>query len=290
MIKLVVSDMDGTLLNKNAQVSIKNREAIYKLKENGVEFAIASGRDYSSVQPILSNLNIKYEAILGNGAQYVDEEGKILKSSYLNKEVYKDIVKVFDEANLPYMVFTTNGFYATKPEWVRDMFIQRGMARFGTTLEDYQEGGAHYQMPANDLKPIGDVDEFLNQDFEIIKVESFHKDETRIPPAKELLKDIPTISYLSSFADNVEVCDQNAQKGLILKQVAAFKGLKEDEIAVLGDGMNDITLFQGFKYSFAPENAEDEIKKLAYQVVRDCHEDGFSEAIDIILKMNQGER
>lgn len=290
MIKLVASDMDGTLLNHKAEVSKKNKEAIYKLRENGIEFAIASGRDYTSVQPILSDLNIKYEAILGNGAQYVDEDGKILKSCYLNKSVYKDIANVFEEAQLPYMVFTTNGSYATQPDRVRTMFIERGMARFGTKLEDYQEGGAHYQMPANFLKPIGDVDEFLAQDFEIIKVEAFHKAATLVPPAKEQLKHIPSISYLSSFVDNVEVCDQYAQKGLILKEVAALKGLNVDEIAVLGDGMNDITLFECFHYSFAPANAEEEIKKLAYKVVSDCHEDGFSEAVDIILNINKGEQ
>lgn len=284
MIKLVVSDMDGTLINKNAQVSKKNREAIYKLKENGIEFAIASGRDYTSVQPILADLNIKYEAILGNGAQYVDEDGKIISSCYLNKAVYKDIVKIFEDAHVPYMVFTTKGFYAADPEFVMNSFIERSIARFGADPDDYKEGGVHHKIPANYLTQINDVDEFLAQDFEIIKVEAFSVDPACIAPTKELLKDIPTISYLSSFIDNVEVCDEKAQKGLILKQVATLKGLKEDEIAVLGDGMNDITLFQEFKYSFAPENAEEEIKKLAYKVVKDCYEDGFSEAIDMILE------
>lgn len=105
-----------------------------------------------------------------------------------------------------------------------------------------------------------------------------------ITPTKELLARIPTISYLSSFEDNVEVTNENAQKGLILQQVAQLKKIDKKDIAVLGDGMNDFTLFQLFPYSFAPKNADDTIKSLAYRVVDECENDGFAKAIDIILK------
>ena len=72
MIKLVVSDMDGTLLGKSKGVSIPNRNAIQRLSEHNIEFAIASGRDYNGVYQIIHELGIECEAILGNGAQYVD--------------------------------------------------------------------------------------------------------------------------------------------------------------------------------------------------------------------------
>ena len=49
MIKMVVSDMDGTLLNTKGQISEKNIEAIHHLMENQIEFVIASGRDYQGV-------------------------------------------------------------------------------------------------------------------------------------------------------------------------------------------------------------------------------------------------
>lgn len=284
MIKLVVSDMDGTLLGKSKGVSIPNRNAIQRLSEHNIEFAIASGRDYNGVYQIIHELGIECEAILGNGAQYVDVKGNILMECYMQKTIYKDVVKIFDDASIPYMVFTTKGFYATEPQRVRDLFVKRCVNFFHQPYGEYDKGGKFENSTCNFLQAIGNVDDFLKQDFEIIKVEAFSLDASEIAPAKEKLQFVPMISYLSSFSDNVEVTDQNAQKGLILEKVAKLKNLSKDEIVVIGDGMNDLTMFQHFPYAFAPANADLEIQNLAYQIVADCEDDGFAEVIDIIFK------
>lgn len=285
MIKLVVSDMDGTLINNDSKISHRNLKAIHELRKRHIEFAIASGRDYHSVFEIMKQYDIKCESILGNGAQYCDKEGNILMSCYMDKSIVKDVVSLFEERNICYMIFTTNGFYTGQdPDYVRNCFIERGKRRFHSTREDYEPGGKNAMAACNYLEKIDDYDEFLQRDMNIIKVEAFSLRQEEIPLVKELLKTIPSIAYLSSFDDNVEVTDQNAQKGLILEKVLLKKGLVKDEVIVLGDGMNDITLFECFPYSFAPENANETIKKLAFQVVKDCEEDGFSEAIEFMLK------
>ncbi len=283
--KWVVSDMDGTLINHSSGISPANLKAIQQLQEKGIEFVIASGRDYYGVRSILDQYQIKCNAILGNGAQYCDDKGNILMSCYMNKHVYKDVVKIFEDAHIPYMVFTTQGFYTGyEPHFVQNQFIERGIRRFGNCRGDYFDNGPFVASPCNHLQKIDDVDAFLQSDLEIIKVEAFSLDASKIAPTKEILAHIPTISYLSSFDDNVEVTDENAQKGLILEKVAKLKNIKKEDIAVLGDGMNDLTLFQHFPYSFAPANAHKEIQDLAYRVVADCQDDGFAQAIEMILK------
>lgn len=284
MIKLVVSDMDGTLLGKSKGVSLSNLNAIHRLVEHNIEFAIASGRDYNGVYHILHESGIACEAILGNGAQYVDKKGHIIMECYMKKTIYKDVVKIFDDAFIPYMVFTTKGFYARDPQKVRNLFIQRCTRIFHQNDAEYDVGGEFEQSTCNFLQPIGNDDDFLKQDFEIIKVEAFSLDTNEIACAKNKLQSVPMISYLSSFPDNVEVTDQNAQKGLILEKVAKLKNSSKDEIVVIGDGMNDLTMFQCFPYAFAPANADQEIQNLAYQIVADCEDDGFAEVIDIVLK------
>ena len=67
MVRMVVSDMDGTLLNRYGQISPGNLDAIRSLEERGIDFVIASGRDYSGVYPILDEHRLTCEAILGNG-------------------------------------------------------------------------------------------------------------------------------------------------------------------------------------------------------------------------------
>lgn len=284
MIKLIVSDMDGTLLAHDSSISKGNIEAIRYAQSKGVQFAIATGRDYSSLKGILEAHDLKCFSILGNGAQFCNENGEILSSAYFPKKCFKQVLQIFDELKIRYMIFTANGFYSTaEPNVVRDAFIDRCVVQFKRKREDYLDDGCNQDMACMKLKKIGDLDDFINSSIDIIKVEAFNNDVSLIEKAKEKLQEIEGIAYLSSFDDNIEVTDKAAQKGLILENVIEELGYSKDEVMVLGDGLNDITLFERFKYSFAPGNANETIKAMAYQVVGACEEDGVSQAIYMML-------
>lgn len=284
MIKLIVSDMDGTLLAHDSSISKGNIEAIRYAQSKGVQFAIATGRDYSSLKGILEAHDLKCFSILGNGAQFCNENGEILSSAYFPKKCFKQVLQIFDELKIHYMIFTANGFYSTaEPNVVRDAFIDRCVVQFKRKREDYLDDGCNQDMACMKLKKIGDLDDFINSSIDIIKVEAFNNDVSLIEKAKEKLQEIDGIAYLSSFDDNIEVTDKAAQKGLILENVIEELGYSKDEVMVLGDGLNDITLFERFKYSFAPGNANETIKAMVYQVVGACEEDGVSQAIYMML-------
>ena len=284
MIKLIVSDMDGTLLAHDSSISKGNIEAIRYAQSKGVQFAIATGRDYSSLKGILEAHDLKCFSILGNGAQFCNENGEILSSAYFPKKCFKQVLQIFDELKIHYMIFTANGFYSTaEPNVVRDAFIDRCVVQFKRKREDYLDDGCNQDMACMKLKKIGDLDDFINSSIDIIKVEAFNNDVLLIEKAKEKLQEIEGIAYLSSFDDNIEVTDKAAQKGLILENVIEELGYSKDDVMVLGDGLNDITLFERFKYSFAPGNANETIKAMAYQVVGACEEDGVSQAIYMML-------
>lgn len=284
MIKLIVSDMDGTLLAHDSSISKGNIEAIRYAQSKGVQFAIATGRDYSSLKGILEAHDLKCFSILGNGAQFCNENGEILSSAYFPKKCFKQVLQIFDELKIHYMIFTANGFYSTaEPNVVRDAFIDRCVVQFKRKREDYLDDGCNQDMACMKLKKIGDLDDFINSSIDIIKVEASNNDVSLIEKAKEKLQEIEGIAYLSSFDDNIEVTDKAAQKGLILENVIEELGYSKDEVMVLGDGLNDITLFERFKYSFAPGNANETIKAMAYQVVGACEEDGVSQAIYMML-------
>ena len=264
----------------DSSISKGNIEAIRYAQSKGVQFAIATGRDYSSLKGILEAHDLKCFSILGNGAQFCNENGEILSSAYFPKKCFKQVLQIFDELKIHYMIFTANGFYSTaEPNVVRDAFIDRCVVQFKRKREDYLDDGCNQDMACMKLKKIGDLDDFINSSIDIIKVEAFNNDVSLIEKAKEKLQEIDGIAYLSSFDDNIEVTDKAAQKGLILENVIEELGYSKDEVMVLGDGLNDITLFERFKYSFAPGNANETIKAMAYQVVGACEEDGVSQAI-----------
>lgn len=281
MIKLIVSDMDGTLLKHNGGISKENIEAILYAKEKGADFAIATGRDYSSISKIMNAYGLSCMSILGNGAQFASKEGEVLSSAYFPKKQFKEVIKVFDDLNIHYMIFTTAGFFSTHdPDTVRDAFIERCCVQFDRDIDEYKEQN---DMPCMHLQQIKDVNDFLKSDIDIIKVEAFSLSIKLIEKAKDQLKHIDDIAYLSSFNDNVEVTDVHAQKGMILEKVIERLQISKEEVMVLGDGYNDITMFERFPYSFAPENAETGIKELAYRVVSSCEDNGVAEAIYMMI-------
>lgn len=151
-------------------------------------------------------------------------------------------------------------------------------------MEDFLPGGPLSDSPACQIQQFDSIDEFIERDLEVIKVEAFSHDETEIQKVIPYFKDMKEIAYLSSYPDNVEITNENAQKGLILEKVIEQLNIKKEEVIVLGDGMNDITLFERFPYSFAPNNAEKVIQEKAYKVVSSCKDGAVSEAIEYALE------
>lgn len=113
MIKLIASDMDGTLLNDEHDIDIETVEAIRKAEEAGIIFAISTGREYESVKCVLDKHNIKCQCVLSNGAEYRDEDGNILEVININDVTAKDIMYILKENNLTARIFTDKGVYTT---------------------------------------------------------------------------------------------------------------------------------------------------------------------------------
>lgn len=86
MIKLIASDMDGTLLNSKHKISNKNLEAIKKAQEMGIKFTIATGRMYEDVKPLLDECDLICQCIVLNGGEYIDEKGKVIEGIYIEKK------------------------------------------------------------------------------------------------------------------------------------------------------------------------------------------------------------
>ena len=114
MIKLIASDMDGTLINSSHEISSRNLNAIRKAQESGIEFAIATGRDYSMVKPFLDKYQLKCEAIVMNGAEYRDCKGEVIESIGIEKDKVKDIiVEILKESSIV-DIYTSEGIFTTK--------------------------------------------------------------------------------------------------------------------------------------------------------------------------------
>ena len=129
-----------------------------------------------------------------------------------------------------------------------------------------------------------DLYEFLNGPIEVKKIFAFYSDVDLVNKAKAEIQKISGLAVSSSFVSNIEITNENAQKGLILAKVAKKMGIKKDEVMIMGDSFNDYSMFTEFTETVAMENAIPEIKKIAKYITDTNENNGVAKAIRKILK------
>ena len=268
LIKVIASDMDGTLLNSQHDITEENVKAILKSKELGIHFIIATGRMYDSVKPFM------------NGAEFRDENGEIVESISMNKGKIKDILDILRKENLIVELYTGDGSYTinTKEEALKEMVYR--VQNF-EKVQDYDKALeiAKNHDHFKSLKYIDDIDKFIESDIEVRKIITFSNDIEIIKRTKSELSDIGGLAVLSSFITNIEITDERAQKGYILKKVTEKMGVKNEEVIAFGDSFNDYSLFTEFKKAYAMENAIPEIKEIAKNITDTNDNSGVAKAI-----------
>ena len=280
MIKLIASDMDGTLLNSNHKISKENLEAIKKAESMGVKFTIATGRRFEDVKPLIDENNLKCQSIVLNGGEYIDEEGKVLEGIYIDRKEASQIIDMIIKENIVAEVYTNQGLYSvnTKEEALTEVAYRIKAFDPKTSFEEaikYAETHPHFL----DLKYIKDIDEFLNSDIKIGKFVAFYNDEETTIKVKRKLESIERLAIASTFTKNIEINNKEAQKGLILAKVAEKMGIRRDEVMVIGDSFNDYSMFTEFPISFAMKNAVPQIKEAAKYITDTNDNAGVAKAI-----------
>ena len=93
MIELIVSDMDGTLLNDKMEVSASNVSAINEANRLGIKFMVATGRGYAEAVPALKEVGIDCPMITLNGGQVFDEDGQLVENLGIDKTTTRRILE-----------------------------------------------------------------------------------------------------------------------------------------------------------------------------------------------------
>ena len=282
MIKLIVSDVDGTLLSHAREISRENCEAVAMAQQRDIRFAIASGRMYADIRILLEHYGLSCECLSMNGAEYYDARGNCLEGCYFSADKAREVQSVL--AGMPEIsaeIYGNDGCYTTQSRWK----TFRGMMRRGKTfypsrglLRDvlFALNNQHFRK----MRYIRDFDVFLQSGTKIAKFISFGRSEQEIDKMRGLLDGVSGVAISSSFRLNLEINAGDASKGNILKRLIAREGIREDEVMVIGDGLNDLSMFEAFPTnSVAMGNAIPRLKEIAAHVAPDCDHSGVAKAI-----------
>lgn len=274
MIKLVLSDLDGTLVSDNGTVSEENKNAIRKLKEKGVIFCICTGRIYMSAFLIGEEIGNDYPIVSCNGAYIKDpSSNKVIFSNSFDKEVARKIIKILKKHDLTFHYYDENTVFSNKYERAAKMFGERFK-----NLKD----------KPIDVVVSDDIELFLDKAKTIDKFIAFKDKMKNIKECLSELNKLKEIDISQSGDDNIEIMSKNISKGSALKILKDYYGVKSDEVMTIGDQMNDLSMFMESKYSISMENANDILKKKTFYTTKSNNDSGVAYAIDKFV-LNKGE-
>ncbi|WKK67413.1 HAD family hydrolase [Lutimonas zeaxanthinifaciens] len=256
-VKLVVSDMDGTLLNSKSEVSLEFFKLFDALQAHKVHFVAASGRQYTSIHEKLSQISEQITIVAENGG-YIRQGNKELGSIHLTADRVKDLLPVLKASEgLYYVVCGKNSAY-----------IDQNEPRFTTILKEYY---TRYTV-VEDLTNLPDDQVFK------VAVYHFESSERYIYPVVKHLEDSYQIKI--SGSNWVDISDPGANKGRAVKLLQDTMGVSKEETMVFGDFNNDLEMIDQAFFSYAMENAHDNVKKAAKFRTKSNNDSG----VELILK------
>lgn len=280
MIKLIVSDMDGTFLNNHQKISEYNRNALKYAQSKNVEFMIATGRNYVSIKPLLERYNIQCSCMLMNGAEFRNRQGEVQKKIPISYEKGRELLTLLENQGFYPEIMDSEGFYTIYGEKEAEISMLGRMRclRPDATDEELRELMNH-SIFFKSLVRLSSYEELEERGILFSKTIVFSQDIAKIEETREKVMQLGGLAVTSSYPTNVEINDIHAQKGIALSEYIAEHGIKKEEVMVFGDGLNDYSLFTEFPNSYAPENAMEEIRNLASEIIESNENDGVGKTI-----------
>ena len=284
MIKLIASDMDGTLLNHNHKIPKENVELINYAKNQGIEFIVATGRAYYEALPALNEKNINCDVISFNGGIVYDKNGNIISiTPMLPKDLYYtiEILKSFD---ISYQLYTKNTIYTKSIETDINAYIDLIRSNGYDPDVEHLRAEAQQKLDVGYITEVENIELYLNEkENPPIKIIAISNDISKLENAAKLLSENTSISVTSSGANNIEIMHKNATKGEALKEIAKIYGINLENAVAIGDNLNDQAMLDIVGYSVAMKNGNTILKEQAKYVTEKTNSEGG--VADTIFKL-----
>ena len=288
MIKLIASDMDGTLLNHNHKIPKENVKLINFAKNQGIEFVVATGRAYYEALPALNEENINCDVISFNGGIVYDKNGNIISiTPMLPKDLYYtiEILKSFD---ISYQLYTKNTIYTTSIETDINAYIDLIRSNGYEPDVEHLRAEAQQKLDVGYITEVENIELYLNEkENPPIKIIAISNDISKLENAAKLLSENTSISVTSSGANNIEIMHKNATKGTALKEIAKIYGINLENAVAIGDNLNDQAMLDIVGYSVAMKNGNIKLKEQAKYVTEKTNsEGGVADTIFKLIEQN----
>jgi Cof subfamily protein (haloacid dehalogenase superfamily) len=286
--KLMATDMDGTLLSNDHEISKENVEAIRKAQERGMIVVIATGRAFLSAQKPLSEAGLVLPIICMNGADIRTKEGESVYSVIIERDVFRETENILKASDIFFEIFTNKGLFINDKE--KALFVLMDILKTANpdTNEVDLRRVAEERIRNEAVMYVEHYDKVLDDpDVVLYKVLAFSLDKENLKRITKQLQQIESLSVSSSAHDNIEITAKTAQKGIALEWFAKQHGVPPEETVAVGDNFNDVSMLERAGFSVAMGNAEPEVKQLSDWTTKTNREHGVAHAIEKLLQMKR---
>ncbi|GBU10423.1 flavin mononucleotide phosphatase [Erysipelotrichaceae bacterium] len=266
-IKLIVMDVDGTLVNNKKAMTPKTVEALIRAQKAGIQLVLASGRSTTGLGGYAKQLEMEnYGGMLisYNGSTVVDfKTGEVLFNEPMSPEEVQAVIAHVKKFDLTIMIDNEATLYVENRDGYMVDYESSSNNYILAQIDDFTKD---FPYGSNKVLTSGEP-EYLKTIYEDLK-SPFEK----------------TLTCMFTAPVYIEYTAQGIDKAKALDFLLTHKGMSREDIIVFGDGHNDISMFEYAQTTVAMGNAVEELKAIATSVTTSNEEDGIADALEIYLK------
>jgi len=264
-ISLVVSDVDGTLLTKDKTLTDRARNAVHRLHQAGIGFTITSSRPAIGMRFLIEPLALWLPVGPFNGSSIIDPEMRPVEQHLIPADAAERAVQILREFGADIWLFTAD-------KWLIDNASGNYVAHEQHTIR-------------SDPTLVSDFSPYLASACKIVGASA---DAAGLAACEKKMQEAlgSAATAVRSQTYYLDITPPGFNKGTFVQAMAKRLGISTDTVATIGDMQNDLAMFRVSGTSIAMGNATDDVKDEATHVTASNEQDGFAEAMEMILKRN----
>ena len=275
-IKLAATDLDGTLIASNGEISTENFEAMEKAVEKGLFIVPTTGRSFYEMPKELRERKSYTHCICSNGAVIFDRGGRVIWKSTFSMDKTMEIFGILSEYDTMIEVYTKGTPVTEKSNLTKTSYIH------------YRVEENYHDVLTATRKGVENLKSFLSGNSEGAEMFNiFFSDAGERKEAFERIGNFDYVELTTSMESNMEILQRSVNKGSSLKMLCRKLQVKREEVLAMGDSRNDLTLLSAAGTALAVANACDDLKKVADEVICSCDESAMAYALSRFV---QGEK
>jgi Cof subfamily protein (haloacid dehalogenase superfamily) len=266
VIRLLLSDVDGTLVTQSKELTRRSVAAVHELHGAGIEFAVTSGRPPRGMEMLVEPLDLRAPLAGFNGGLVVEPGMEVIEERTIPDDLVPQTIALLESSGLTVWVYRGADWFVRDPD------------------------GPHVARETHTVQ------------FEPTVVASFDGIEDRVAKIVGVSDDFDAVAAAESEAHDalgehvsasrsqpyyLDITHPQANKGDVVRFLSARYAIPEEEIATIGDMPNDVLMFARSGLSIAMGNAHREVQRAARQVTMSNDEDGFANAVERYV-LNEG--